>query len=367
MFRAASIPFMSKNRFLHLSKNYIWPAIEDEYYKRKSDLINSLPDTINVAVDGNYDSPGYSAELCAVAAIEESTHEVVDFTIVHKSETEFISGRMELEGVKKLIPSIESKMKIGTITLDKHPQVCKYLKDEDYDFALDVWHKLHGTKKVLRSSIKEMKTAEEKDQMREMSRRFILHVYSSVEKANGDSTLCRELVYSFFLHVQGIHEWRSKKFTEIIPIEEGTKVCPRFKEERFSHVTQCPHRTDSTPQDSHHPMINPASRPYQKLLSIAATAPFLGDLDRLRLNNSTSYVESFWNVCIKYRPKRKYFPKIGFERRTMLASIDFNENREAEIRGDRRISQVYECFSKSKGGKTTKVKKAQCVTHGNAK
>ena len=41
----------------------------------------------------------------------------------------------------------------------------------------------------------------------------------------------------------------------------------------------------------------------------------------------------------------------------MLAALAFNENRLAEIKGDRRISEVYECFSKSKGEEVTKIKK----------
>lgn len=118
-FEAASIPLMKKRSFLLLSKAYVWPTVEDEYYRQKSDLIRSVPNPANIAIDGNYDSPGFSAELCAVAAIEETTHQVIDFVVVHKSETENISGRMELEGVKRILPSIESNVKIESITLGK--------------------------------------------------------------------------------------------------------------------------------------------------------------------------------------------------------------------------------------------------------
>ena len=55
--------------------------------------------------------------------------------------------------------------------------------------------------------------------------------------------------------------------------------------------------------------------------------------------------------------KKEVLPKKGFEIRTMLAALAFNENRLAEIKGDQRISEVYECFSKSKGEKVTKIKK----------
>uniref|UniRef100_A0A914EEH8 Uncharacterized protein n=1 Tax=Acrobeloides nanus TaxID=290746 RepID=A0A914EEH8_9BILA len=41
----------------------------------------------------------------------------------------------------------------------------------------------------------------------------------------------------------------------------------------------------------------------------------------------------------------------------MLAALSWNENRRAEILGDRDVVQVYECYSKSKGEKMVKYKK----------
>ena len=41
----------------------------------------------------------------------------------------------------------------------------------------------------------------------------------------------------------------------------------------------------------------------------------------------------------------------------MLAAIDFNEKRLAELSGERRVVDVYQCFSKATGGIVTKEKK----------
>ena len=73
----------------------------------------------------DYDSPGYSAELCTVTAIEKYSKQVLSFSVVHKKEVENVSGRMELSGgffcfnshipfldVKKCLASIESKLPI---------------------------------------------------------------------------------------------------------------------------------------------------------------------------------------------------------------------------------------------------------------
>jgi hypothetical protein len=117
MFNAVGIPMMTKRSFLEISKNYVWPTVRDSYYKMQSDLIRSLPDRISISMDGQYDSPGYSAELCAVTAIEGHSHQVLDFSVTHKSEVNNVSGRMELAGTKKCIESIERHQGIESSTL----------------------------------------------------------------------------------------------------------------------------------------------------------------------------------------------------------------------------------------------------------
>uniref|UniRef100_A0A914EGQ3 Uncharacterized protein n=1 Tax=Acrobeloides nanus TaxID=290746 RepID=A0A914EGQ3_9BILA len=42
----------------------------------------------------------------------------------------------------------------------------------------------------------------------------------------------------------------------------------------------------------------------------------------------------------------------------MLAAMAYNGNRMAEMLGDRRASVIYQCYSKAKGEKVTKIKKS---------
>lgn len=161
---------------------------------------------------------------------------------------------------------------------------------------------------------------------------------------------------NLFIH-SGIHQWEARKFTEIIPVGE-IKVCPRFKKERFEVLFECPHISDETIPDSRHDLSSPASKQYQMILARASKAAFMNDLDKMKIENMTSYVENFHSTCIHYRPKRKYFPPLGFSRRTMLAVLAYNANRTAEAAGERRISTVYQSFSKSKGEMVTKYKKS---------
>ena len=139
---------------------------------------------------------------------------------------------------------------------------------------------------------------------------------------------------------------------------DEVKVCPRFKKERFEKIEECPHVTELTHPDSNHAPIPSDSELYQMILACVSKTAFMNDLDKMKFGNMTSYVENFHSVCIKYRPKRKFFPKRGFNCRTMLAAMSYNENRKAEMRGDRRVSVMYQCFSKAKGEKVVKAKKS---------
>lgn len=304
-------------------------------------------------MDGQYDSPGYSAELCAVTALEGASKKIVDFAVVHKSETNNVSSRMELEGVKKLIASLKSKhIDFADFTVDKHPSVCAYLRQNNYPFHFDPWHVLRNTGKQIRKSVKEMKSDEDKHALKNLGRRFIVHVYASIESSN-DPEICKERVFSFFLHIQGIHAWNEQKFTAAIPVGGNTKVGTVFsKESSFKHVRACLHDD----LEGQHQPVDPQSLPYQKLLEITSKTAFINDLSKLKYGNVTSYLESFHSMCTHYRPKKKYYCAKGFERRTMLAAIGFNENRKAEEHGKRTIKEAYEFYSKAKGDMRRKVK-----------
>lgn len=168
--------------------------------------------------------------------------------------------------------------------------------------------------------------------------------------------ICRERIYSFFMHVRGLHEWEEKKFADLIPIVQGTKIGPKFQKElKFREIHECAH--DLHNFEGRHAPVDPSRPPFQKLLEIAAKTHFINDIDHLKHGNITSFVESFHSVCIRYRPKRKYYPSKGFEIRTMLAALAFNENRLAELVGKRTVQQVYECYSKVTGERRQKIKK----------
>lgn len=119
-------------------------------------------------------------------------------------------------------------------------------------------------------------------------------------------------------------------------------------------MLECPH--DMVQLEGHHQPVDQNSLAYQKILEIAAKTQFINDMERLKHGNLTSFVESFHNVCIRYRPKRKFYPRKGFEIRTKLAALAFNANRIAEQEGKRTIREIYEYHSKATGENRQKIK-----------
>lgn len=303
---------------------------------------------------------GFCAEFCAVTAIEEDTKKVVDFSVVQKNEVGGVSGWMEVEGVKRCINSIKQKAQIQSITVDKHGQVVSFLRQEGYAFFLDLYHVLHNSKKQIRGAVKAMKSKNDKNQLIELGKRFITHVYASLEMSNGPE-ICKERVYSFFLHVQGIHRWDPAKFEDVFRVESPAK---QFLESSFAHVLECSHELDNF--EGRHAPVDVNSNPFKKLLEIATKKRFMDDLAKLRHECITSYVESFHSVCIHYRPKRKFYPRRGFEIRTMLATLSFNENRTGEWEGKRTVREIYECYSKAKRGNRIKRKKGPVIDEWKA-
>lgn len=137
LFTSASISGFSKRHFQSISHHYVYRVIRDMYERQQNELyaeIVAKKTPIHITVDGQYDSPGFSAELCAVTAIESTTNMVLDFAIVHKSETGGVSSKMESQGVTKCIAAIEQKLgaRPASITIDKHPSVFSLLRRNGY-------------------------------------------------------------------------------------------------------------------------------------------------------------------------------------------------------------------------------------------
>lgn len=98
------MPMFSNVSFYDNKRLYVQPMIKELYLEQQKHVLALVAyEPLKLALDGQYDSPGYSSELCRVTALDATTNLVVTFAVSHKAEVGGVSNRMELLGVKKVL------------------------------------------------------------------------------------------------------------------------------------------------------------------------------------------------------------------------------------------------------------------------
>lgn len=364
---SANIPFVGKSTFLSYSNKFAWEAIERFY----TDQVPEVKPPIKLAADATYDSPGHNAMYASTTVMDVNTKLVIGCEITRKDEVGGVSNRMELKGLEKMIDKVEAE-NIEEITIDKHLSVVKMLKNRKIKFFYDPWHQLKTLRRKMRKTKNKIKNPEDKKQFDQLSKRLYKHIYYAIDKSQGDKLILKDIVLSFFLHVCGYHNFDTNPIAEQI-----YNLCPEIdwkeanfdprktkqgktsllQKEKFYHQFTC--TTIHNQEDITLPIL-PTSVAYIQLYQLI-DKNFLTDLEHYKHGNITSHVESVHNIIIKFRPKKKFFSRLGFIYRTMLAVISYNENVRAELRGERYVVYEYRCYSRSKGEYTIKRKKQPAV------
>lgn len=108
-------------------------------------------------MDGQYDSPGYSAYYCTVTAIEAVTRKIIGFLTVAKSEVNNISSNAEPLAFCRLLNELQSlHVKIVSVTTDNSTTLNKMFREE-YPYIrhnFDMWHILRNIFKKFASKFK---------------------------------------------------------------------------------------------------------------------------------------------------------------------------------------------------------------------
>lgn len=347
--KAINMPMISESTFHAHKMLFVNPAISELYFGKQQEVLRQVqgvpPHEIDVAIDAQYDSPGFCAELASETMMDIKSNRIVTFAVTQKSETENISNRMELRGAEKVIQEMQTKgVRLASVTTDKHLKVVKHLREVlKIPTRFDLWHLLHRMNSKIRSASKNRLDAEDKRTMRSLKKRFFTHVWKSVEVANGDSREFIERVFSFFLHVIGKHEWKKYAYFYLqFKVENGTATGKEFNGFYFKKVFGCSHQElDGNAQEN----VDNNDKALQLLYEIATSTSFYNDFGKVKSQSSTSAVESFHSLKLRYAPKRKYFGKQAMESKMMLAVMHWNTTQESE----RNIVNVYESFSKARG------------------
>ncbi|GMT12446.1 hypothetical protein PFISCL1PPCAC_3743, partial [Pristionchus fissidentatus] len=124
---------------------------------------------VDLAVDGRYDSPGYTATHCTISIIDLSTSLILRVVNMHKMMPgiEGISGRMEKEGVKRGLKEVIAKQfEIRSMVSDNDARISKMVREEpqfqNIRHLLDFWHIIKGVNHDLKE-VPEYSVLEETD------------------------------------------------------------------------------------------------------------------------------------------------------------------------------------------------------------
>ncbi|KHJ80396.1 hypothetical protein OESDEN_19929 [Oesophagostomum dentatum] len=101
---------------------------------------------LNLAADGSYDSRGYSALIGKAVVADLATKLVLHTEVLHRSETDNISGKMEVEGIRRMLRWIvQQGMRINSLTTDRSRNIGALLSEMRAELGpishfYDGWH-----------------------------------------------------------------------------------------------------------------------------------------------------------------------------------------------------------------------------------
>uniref|UniRef100_A0A914Y8S0 MULE transposase domain-containing protein n=1 Tax=Panagrolaimus superbus TaxID=310955 RepID=A0A914Y8S0_9BILA len=165
---------------------------------------------VNILMDGQYDSPGYCAMMCKVTAIDAKSGYAVGIQTLQRTMTENKSARMEIEGVRRIMKEMENNgVHVDRATTDRNTGVIALFREEfpKTQHKNDTWHMVKGVKKDLMNESKKKRSQDLAAYVPLIKN----HFWYSVEKANGDGEMCREILLSGLFHLIGIHKWKKGK------------------------------------------------------------------------------------------------------------------------------------------------------------
>lgn len=157
-----NLKFLSKTTFYANRSKYVFPAINRAWRKDKQKQMDKIREenrSLELALDGQCDSPGHCATYSTVSAMD-TVNKILDFKIVHVREVTS-SQAMEKEGFIRCLEDIQTinNLHVRVVSTDRHVSIKKLMRTdprfEDILHQFDPWHVGKGLlKKLLKAGKK---------------------------------------------------------------------------------------------------------------------------------------------------------------------------------------------------------------------
>ncbi|XP_075891651.1 uncharacterized protein LOC142894271 [Nelusetta ayraudi] len=110
--------------------------------KQQNELLHQLSQKEKVVLGGDVraDSPGHSAKFGSYTTMDLDTNTIVDMQLIQSNEVGG-SYHMEKEGLKRSLALLDARgVTVDCIVTDRHPQIQKFLRENNVTHYYDVWH-----------------------------------------------------------------------------------------------------------------------------------------------------------------------------------------------------------------------------------
>ncbi|KAL0969990.1 hypothetical protein UPYG_G00235660 [Umbra pygmaea] len=142
VFKAMRLQIFLYDTFRRHARMFVEPAVVHAWKNSQEVMLQQLSQDKKLILCGDMraDSPGHCAKYGSYTMMDLNTNTIVDLQLVQSNEVGG-SSYMEKEGLKRSLSLLGARgLTIDCIVTDRHPQIQKFLKEENVTQFYDVWH-----------------------------------------------------------------------------------------------------------------------------------------------------------------------------------------------------------------------------------
>ncbi|RCN32297.1 hypothetical protein ANCCAN_21906, partial [Ancylostoma caninum] len=276
---------------------------------------------LHLAADGSYDSRGYSALIGKVVLCDLRTKLVLHTEVLHRSETGNVSGRMEVEGTRRLLRWVlQQGMPVRSLTTDRSRTIGALLAELREELGpishyYDGWHMVKWVGNRLREESKASGCAP----IAVWTEKVKTHLWKSIEVGAGNGDMVRHVFNTCLMHVKGVHQWSPTPET--------------------GPYTSCGHLPVGGPRPE---TLSEGTKAFTRFRDIVLNRRLQEDLVKASPYGGTSVCEAKNALDRLYCRKEIFYPITTYPFYAKMATMHFNTLRLSELAGERKVERVIE-------------------------
>ena len=198
------IPYLSRGQFYRTLKVNLYPVIIKKWTSMRDSLISSLgSEKCDIAGDGQFDSPGFSAKYCKYSIMNINTGAILDFFVAQQG---MYSEDLETVSCKEVLANLIQKgLNIHRFVTDENSKVSKMVVDtySTIIHCLDVWHKA----RLIKKKLKKIASIKGNEEIACYINKIVNHFWYSCQTCGGDAETLLQRFQSCLLHLCNKHAW----------------------------------------------------------------------------------------------------------------------------------------------------------------